>query len=67
MGEIAALTPSYRGISYPRLDGGGLQWPCPAADHPGTPVLNGERFLTAADAALRPGDRLLLLSADAGG
>ncbi|MEK7777591.1 MAG: formate dehydrogenase subunit alpha, partial [Chloroflexota bacterium] len=28
--EAAALTPSYRGISYNRLENGGLQWPCPS-------------------------------------
>ena len=44
--EIAALTPSYRGISYERLENGGLQWPCPSPDHPGTPILHTERFAT---------------------
>ena len=44
MEEIAPLTPSYGGISYERLDDGGLQWPCPAMDHPGTPILHTERF-----------------------
>jgi formate dehydrogenase major subunit len=43
--EMAALTPPYRGMSYARLDRpGGLQWPCPDAAHPGTPVLHRERF-----------------------
>ena len=42
--EIAALTPSMAGISYARLDLGGLQWPCPTPDHPGTPILHKERF-----------------------
>jgi len=46
MEEIAALTPSYRGISYARLENGGLQWPCPSPDHPGTPILHTEKFLT---------------------
>jgi predicted molibdopterin-dependent oxidoreductase YjgC len=44
MHEIAAVTPSYGGISYPRIDKVGLQWPCPAPDHPGTPVLHVETF-----------------------
>jgi formate dehydrogenase major subunit/formate dehydrogenase alpha subunit len=44
MTEIAALTPSYAGISYPRLEPNGLQWPCPSPDHPGTPILHTERF-----------------------
>jgi formate dehydrogenase alpha subunit len=38
--EIRKLTPSYRGISYQRLENGGLQWPCPVDDHPGTPILH---------------------------
>jgi formate dehydrogenase alpha subunit len=42
--EIAALTPSMAGISYQRLDGGGIQWPCPSADHPGTPILHKDKF-----------------------
>jgi len=42
--EIAALTPSMAGISYERLDRGGLQWPCPSADHPGTPILHKGKF-----------------------
>ncbi len=42
--EIAALTPSMAGISYARLDAGGIQWPCPSPDHPGTPILHREKF-----------------------
>jgi formate dehydrogenase alpha subunit len=45
MGEIAALTPSYGGVTYDRLDTlGFLQWPCPNVDHPGTPYLHKDRF-----------------------
>jgi len=44
MAEIAQLTPSYGGISYSRLEKGGLQWPCPTTDHPGTPILHTENF-----------------------
>jgi formate dehydrogenase alpha subunit len=46
MDEAASLTPSYGGISYSRLEGAGLQWPCPSADHPGTPILHTARFNT---------------------
>lgn len=42
--EIASLTPSYAGMSHERLEHGGLQWPCPAANHPGTPVLHVGKF-----------------------
>ena len=42
--EMASLTPTYAGITYGRLEQpGGLQWPCPAFDHPGTPILHRER------------------------
>jgi predicted molibdopterin-dependent oxidoreductase YjgC len=44
MDEIARLTPSYGGISFERLENGGLQWPCPSPGHPGTPVLHTGRF-----------------------
>jgi len=44
MEEIARLTPSYGGISYDRLGGAGLQWPCPTADHPGTKFLHKDKF-----------------------
>jgi formate dehydrogenase alpha subunit len=42
--EIAKVTPSYAGLSYERLEAGGIPWPCPSADHPGTPILHKERF-----------------------
>jgi predicted molibdopterin-dependent oxidoreductase YjgC len=42
--EINRLTPSYAGIKYERLENGGLQWPCPSDDHPGTPYLHKGRF-----------------------
>jgi predicted molibdopterin-dependent oxidoreductase YjgC len=44
MAEIAKLTPSYGGISYARLENGGLQWPCPTKNHPGTPILHTRQF-----------------------
>ena len=44
MEEIAELTPSYGGISHERLEEGGLQWPCPLDDYPGTPILHTELF-----------------------
>lgn len=51
MEEIASLTPSYGGITYERLQKGGLQWPCPTIDHPGTPTLHTEKFATASGKA----------------
>jgi formate dehydrogenase alpha subunit len=44
MDEIVSLTPSYGGMHYDRLEGLGLQWPCPTTDHPGTPILHKDRF-----------------------
>jgi len=37
--EVASVWPAIAGINYKRLEGDGIQWPCPAEDHPGTPVL----------------------------
>ena len=45
--EIAEVTPSFRGMSYERLDnsdGKFLQWPCPTKDHPGTPIMHVGKF-----------------------
>jgi len=44
MEEIARLTPSYGGITYDRLQGEGLHWPCPNQEHPGTKFLHQGRF-----------------------
>ncbi len=44
MKEIAQVTPSYAGISYDRIEEEGLHWPCPDADHPGTPILHIGKF-----------------------
>jgi formate dehydrogenase alpha subunit len=43
--EMARLTPFLGGLSHARLDReGGIQWPCPTPDHPGTRFLYGETF-----------------------
>jgi formate dehydrogenase major subunit len=44
MDEIAALTPSYGGITYERLEKGGIQWPCPDKNHPGTKYLHKDEI-----------------------
>ena len=45
--EMARLTPLLAGLSHARLDReGGIQWPCPTADHPGTRYLYAESFPT---------------------
>jgi len=47
MAEIVRVTPSWRGVTYPRLEGAGLQYPVPSADHPGTAFLFDQAFPTA--------------------
>src|SRR5688572_662613 len=43
--EMARLTPFLGGLSYARLEReGGIQWPCPTPEHPGTRFLYGETF-----------------------
>lgn len=44
MAEINRLTPSYGGITYERLEQGGVVWPCPTLEHPGTPILHINKF-----------------------
>lgn len=43
--EMRKVTPSYAGMTYDRLDTGGLQWPCPNGDHPGTRYLHKDKFV----------------------
>jgi formate dehydrogenase alpha subunit len=43
--ELRRVTPDFRGITYKRLDReGGVHWPCPSLDHPGSPFLFTEDF-----------------------
>ncbi len=61
--ELAALAPKFSGISHDRIENeGGLQWPCPTPDHPGSPTLHMDgplrgkgRFMPA---HYRPSDEL---------
>ncbi len=40
--ELRSLSPLHRGMTWDRLETeGGLQWPCPSEDHPGSPFLHG--------------------------
>ena len=45
--KCARSVPAARGMTYARLDAGGLQWPCPAEDHPGTPILHARAVRAA--------------------
>ncbi len=40
--ELRSLSPLHGGMTWERLEAeGGLQWPCPTLDHPGSPFLHG--------------------------
>jgi len=46
MAEIAALTPTFHGVSYQRLDElGSIQWPCNDAAPEGTPTMHIDAFV----------------------
>ncbi len=46
MDEIAALTPTFAGVSFARLDAeGSLQWPCNEANPHGTPIMHVGTFV----------------------
>jgi formate dehydrogenase major subunit len=46
MDEIAALTPTFKGVSYKRLDEmGSIQWPCNDAAPNGTPTMHIDKFV----------------------
>ena len=39
--EVCSLSPLHKGMTWDRLEAeGGLQWPCPDVDHPGSPFLH---------------------------
>jgi len=46
MEEIAALTPTFTGVSYEKLDRlGSIQWPCNVGAPEGTPTMHVEHFV----------------------
>lgn len=51
--EIRAVWPAGYGITYERLEDKGIQWPCPAVDHPGTEFLHASEFSNGVKAGLR--------------
>jgi len=70
MAEIAQVVPTYAGITYERLEQGGIQWPCVSPDDGGTSVLYAEGFPAgkASLAAIQLADvSLEAASATAGG
>ncbi len=54
--EVARAVPHlFGGVSYPRIETDGVQWPCPTPDHPGTRTVHqsgfvrGKALLTSVD------------------
>jgi formate dehydrogenase major subunit len=46
MDEVAALTPTFAGVSYDKLDElGSVQWPCNDAAPKGMPIMHVDRFV----------------------
>lgn len=44
--EISVLAPAFAGVKYWRLQGDGIQWPCPNEEHPGTKLLHRDGRFT---------------------
>jgi formate dehydrogenase major subunit len=51
--EVRKVWKAGSGLSYARLEKGGLQWPCTSEDHAGTSILHTETFPIGKHAALR--------------
>jgi formate dehydrogenase major subunit len=51
--EVRSVWKAGSGISYERLENGGIQWPCPDEDHPGTQTLHVGEFSIGKQATLR--------------
>ena len=51
--EVRSVWKAGAGISYARLENGGMQWPCPDETHPGTTILHGETFAGSKTAPLQ--------------
>jgi len=46
MAEIAALTPTFAGVTYEKLERmGSIQWPCNEANPEGTPIMHTDTFV----------------------
>jgi formate dehydrogenase major subunit len=54
--EIRAVWPAGAGITYERLEHGGLQWPCPDKYHSGTTILHQDTFPFGKRTSLHCGD-----------
>lgn len=53
--ELRRLSPWHRGMSYERLEAlGGIPWPCPDEQHPGSPFLHGRLWKDPIDGPPAP-------------
>ena len=53
--ELRSLSPMHRGMTYKRLDElGGIQWPCPSEDHPGSLFTHGRLWKEPPEGRLAP-------------
>ena len=53
--ELRTLSPMHGGMRYDRLaEHGGLQWPCPTEDHPGSQYLHGRLWKDPVEGPLAP-------------
>ncbi|MBN1632036.1 MAG: molybdopterin-dependent oxidoreductase [Thermoleophilia bacterium] len=66
MREISEAAPAYKGVSYDKLECGGVQWPCTATECPGTAVLHTDGFANgkAAFAPVKSGATTLATDAE---
>ncbi len=57
--EMRMLSPLFEGITYKRLDAeGGIQWPCPTDDHPGTVYLHKDQMDSGMPGYFAPVDHI---------
>ena len=52
--EIRKVWDAGSGITYPRMESGGIQWPCYSEDSPGTQVLHVDAFSLGRTTRIRP-------------
>jgi formate dehydrogenase major subunit len=54
--EVCSIAPALGGITYRRIEGNGLQWPCPDENHPGTCILHKGGEFTCGLGQFMPAD-----------
>ncbi len=54
--EVSVLAPQFGGIKYNRLEGNGLQWPCPNEEHGGTCFLHKDGQFTCGLGVFMPAE-----------